>query len=360
MKKTKPTTNSELQLQTGVYHTTLIGMEILKPSTMEEWRNYGEILRRVEEAKQWVIGDWLLDGMNHFEDEHGKKKKYTGTGLYQEAERITGYAYGHLADMKRVSEIIGFTVRTVNLSYNHHKAVASIKRIETVQDKKLPQGRMQWADKEPDMDKIQEFLKQTERKGWSVSDLQEYVKKYKKDKEREFALHNTPEKYDIVYADPPWEYGDKLIEGYGAAEHHYPAMSIYELCNLSINKITADNAVLFLWVTSPLLEECFEVINTWGFTYKTSFVWDKEKHNYGHYNSVRHEFLLICTKGSYLPENNKLFDSVQTINRSTIHSQKPEEFRKIIETMYPSGRKIELFARKTAPGWDVYGNEIEE
>jgi len=67
--------------------------------------------------------------------------------------------------------------------------------------------------------------------------------------------------------------------------------------------------------------------------------------------------LLIATRGSCQPEVKKLFDSVQTIER-TRHSEKPEEFRQIIDTLYPTGKRIELFARKKAEGWDCYGNEI--
>jgi site-specific DNA-methyltransferase (adenine-specific) len=163
-------------------------------------------------------------------------------------------------------------------------------------------------------------------------------------------------KYRIIYADPPWFYGDKLIDGYGAAEHHYPAMTIDELCGLPISELSDDNAVLFLWVTSPLLEECFEVINSWGFKYKTTFVWDKIKHNFGHYNSVRHELLLVCTKGSCLPDSKELIDSVQSIERSE-HSEKPEKFRQIIDRLYTSGNRIELFARDKHDNWEVWGNE---
>lgn len=166
-------------------------------------------------------------------------------------------------------------------------------------------------------------------------------------------------KYRIFYADPPWAYGDTRtgLEGYSAAVDHYPAMSIEELCALPVKEAAEDNAVLFLWVTSPLLEECFAVIKAWGFQYKTSFVWDKVRHNVGHYNSVRHELLLVCTRGSCTPDNVKLFDSVQTIERTDKHSQKPAEFRDIIETLYTSGNKIELFCREPAPGWAVWGNE---
>ncbi len=166
------------------------------------------------------------------------------------------------------------------------------------------------------------------------------------------------DKYRVLYADPPWKYSDKLTEDYGPAEHHYPTLTIGELCLLPIAEMTADDAVLFMWATSPLLEDAFKVIRAWGFEYKTSFVWDKVKHNFGHYNSVRHELLLVCTKGSCTPDNPTLIDSVQTIERSDNHSEKPEQFRTIIDTLYPHGNRIELFARKATQGWDVWGNEV--
>jgi len=180
--------------------------------------------------------------------------------------------------------------------------------------------------------------------------------------QRENEFEGTPElpegKYNVIYADPPWNYGDTLVEGYGSVERHYTSMTIQELCELNIKDITDDNAVLFLWVTSPLLEECFEVIKAWGFKYKSSFVWDKMKHNWGHYNSVRHEFLLICTKGSFLKQNKELEDSVISIERKE-HSEKPEYFRELIEKMYPNSKKIELFARKKVNNWDIWGAEAK-
>jgi N6-adenosine-specific RNA methylase IME4 len=133
-------------------------------------------------------------------------------------------------------------------------------------------------------------------------------------------------------------------------------MTIAELCALPVREMSEPDAVLFLWVTSPLLFECLPMIEAWGFKYKTSFVWDKVKHNMGHYNSVRHEFLLICTRGSCTPDARKLHDSVQSIERTT-HSTKPEKFREIIEELYPHGKRLELFARKETAGWDTYGNQ---
>jgi len=165
-------------------------------------------------------------------------------------------------------------------------------------------------------------------------------------------------KYDVIYADPPWMYGQ---EQHGkekqetVLETHYPTMPTEDICKLPIWELAADNSVLFLWTTSPKLFEAKQVIDAWGFNYKSSMVWDKVGHNVGYYVSVRHEFLLICTKGSKLPDSHKLIDSVQTIER-TKHSEKPEKFYEIIEEMY-QGKKIELFARVKREGWDTWGLE---
>jgi len=167
--------------------------------------------------------------------------------------------------------------------------------------------------------------------------------------------------FTVLYVDPPWSYrdgrtGDRMTAT-GALDH-YPTMPLSDLKALDVPSRAADNAVLFLWATNPLLEDALELCKAWGFRYKTNFVWDKVKHNFGHYNSVRHELLLICTKGSCTPERRTLIDSVQSIKRKK-HSEKPEEFRTIIETLYPSARKVELFRRGAAPqGWTTWGNEV--
>ena len=181
-------------------------------------------------------------------------------------------------------------------------------------------------------------------------------------KHEECKANNAPlpnGKYRIFYADPPWNYGNSGsgLDQYGPAERHYPAMTIAELCAMDIKGIAGDDAVLFLWVTSPLLDECWPIIKAWGFNYKTSFVWDKVKHNFGHYNSVRHELLLVCTRGSCTPDAKELIDSVVEVERSKAHSGKPERFREIIDQLYPHGKRIELFARKNTKGWEAYGNE---
>jgi len=332
---------NELQLQTGPYRTTFVGTELLRESTPQEWTNYGEILKRVDEAKQWAIGDWLCDGKRHY-----------GDGLYKEAAGILGIGESQLRSLKSCADLFELCLRKHNLTWSHHYEVTSIKSI--FEDKK---GKMYLSDKS-DIEKIQEFLDKAEEENLSVRDLREAVKQYKRQQQEYMRLANEPEKYSVFYVDPPWEYQDKLIEGYGSSEHHYKSMSINELCDLPVKNRVAENAVLFLWVTSPMLTECWPVIKAWGFEYKASFIWDKVKHNYGHYNSVRHEILLICTKGSYLPQNTELEDSVVSLERTEIHSEKPPYFRDLIDKMYPTGKRIELFARGKIPDhWNRWGNE---
>ena len=163
--------------------------------------------------------------------------------------------------------------------------------------------------------------------------------------------------YRVIYADPPWQYNADFMDKYGHAKSHYSTMSIEELCALPVADVRADDCVLFMWTTSPKLEQAFQVIKAWGFNYKTSFVWDKVKHNFGYYNSVRHEFLLIAGHGSSTQDVKELHDSVISIERSGKHSEKPEYFRELIDKLYTTGNKVELFARKKVDGWDTWGAE---
>ena len=167
-------------------------------------------------------------------------------------------------------------------------------------------------------------------------------------------------KYRVIYADPPWSYGDERSGGsYGGAVDHYNTMSLQELCDMPVANLAEKDAVLFLWVTAPMLmNEGNEVLKAWGFKYKAHFIWDKTNSFVGNYNTVQHELLLIATKGSCTPDNTQRFKSIQTIAKTKKHSEKPEEFRNIIETLYTYGNKIELFARKATEGWKVYGNEV--
>lgn len=163
-------------------------------------------------------------------------------------------------------------------------------------------------------------------------------------------------KYRVIYADPPWLY-DRAA-GFSATRPHYRGMPVEDICKLPIEAHAQPNAVLFLWVTSPMLPLAFPVIDGWGFEYKTSIVWDKVLSAGGHYVAVKHELLLIATRGSCTPDAPVPSpDSVQVIRRPGEHSEKPEEFRQLITQLYTRGPYLELFARKQVKGWTTFGND---
>lgn len=175
-------------------------------------------------------------------------------------------------------------------------------------------------------------------------------------------IFNTDKKYNIIYADPPWSYKDKKCNG--ACEFHYETMNINDICQLPISQISAEDSVLFLWVTYPMLQEAMQLINAWGFKYKTiGFQWVKQNKSgngfffgLGRWTRGNTECCLIATKGKPKRVNNSVGQLI--ISPLQAHSKKPDETReKIIELMGNLPR-IELFARQYTDGWDCWGNEV--
>jgi N6-adenosine-specific RNA methylase IME4 len=167
-------------------------------------------------------------------------------------------------------------------------------------------------------------------------------------------------KYPIIYADPPWffEVYDSVSGTGRTAESHYPCMKTEQICALPVAELATDDAVLFLWTTSPHLQESFRVIEAWGFRYTTNVCWVKDQIGLGFWIRNQHELLLIATRGNMpAPAPAHRPPSVITAARRE-HSRKPDEAYEFIERMYPDLPKIELFARGEArPGWAVWGNE---
>src|SRR5262249_45248103 len=127
---------------------------------------------------------------------------------------------------------------------------------------------------------------------------------------------------------------------------------------LPIPSLASPDAALFMWTTVPHLRESFQVLDAWGFEYKTNIVWVKDKIGLGYFVRNQHELLLVATRGdmpSPSPANRP--PSVISAPRRE-HSRKPDEAYEIIERMYPTLPKIELFARKTGAGWAAGGNEV--
>jgi N6-adenosine-specific RNA methylase IME4 len=170
---------------------------------------------------------------------------------------------------------------------------------------------------------------------------------------------SAPVLFPVIYADPPWRY-DQHQDSNRGVNNHYPTMDLDAIKALSVSAKTTPDAVLFLWAVSPLLPEALEVIRAWGFTYKTSWVWDKERPGMGFWGRVQHEFVLVATRGNPpTPPPAARPPSVFRIPRGE-HSAKPEEVRCAIEAMFPELPKLELFARFAAQGWAVWGNQAPQ
>ena len=165
--------------------------------------------------------------------------------------------------------------------------------------------------------------------------------------------------YPIILADPPWRY-DFSKDDADEIENHYPTMSLDEICALPVADSAFDDCVLFMWATSPKLEDAFKVINAWGFQYRTCAIWDKEWIGPGYYFRQRHELLLVATRGALpVPPPNARPDSVFTEKR-TAHSKKPDVSYQLIESMYLNLPKLELFSRTPREGWTAWGNQAQE
>jgi N6-adenosine-specific RNA methylase IME4 len=180
-------------------------------------------------------------------------------------------------------------------------------------------------------------------------------------RERELAskvLAMPGKNYGVLYADPPWRFEPySRVTGMDrAADNHYPTMTTKKL--LAMKVPAAKNCVLFLWATVPMLPQALAVMTAWGFKYKSHWVWDKVKIGTGYWSRNRHELLLVGVRGNVPAPTPEMRRASMVVEMRGRHSVKPEVFRAMIEEMYPTTRKIELFAREKMRGWSCWGNEV--
>ena len=172
-------------------------------------------------------------------------------------------------------------------------------------------------------------------------------------------------KYSIIYADPPWDYKGQLQhtgsggKESGGAIRHYPTVPVSEMKTWDIASISEENCLLFMWSSSPHLDQAIQLGTAWGFQWATvAFVWDKQRLNPGFYTMSQCELCLVFRRGN-IPQPRGARNMRQLVQaKRTRHSEKPEAVRKRIEKMFPHQCKIELFARKQYQGWDAWGLEI--
>ena len=181
-------------------------------------------------------------------------------------------------------------------------------------------------------------------------------------------------KYEVIYADPPWSYNDKMSGHSFSLDHEYETQSLDWIKSLPVKECVAKDCALFMWAVSPLLPEAIEVMSAWGFKYKTvAFVWNKKTSsgldvaNMGRWTMGNVELVLLGTRGKPKRKNRSVRQLVKAVR--TNHSAKPAIVRDLIVELMGDVPRLELFARpdkrldlwqkNTFDGWHLYGNEAE-
>jgi len=300
--------------------------------TREQWATAYDFATNTEEASPYWLGDLInyAQGRPDWQDFVDQEKNKSGK------DEQTLYNLAHIS--RRTGPRVRELAKTIG-----HAAVVAPMQSENEQV---------------------EWVKRARTEGWTVGEFRKQVRAASRTKiiEGQAVLEGM---YRIIYADPPWLYGDSgaTVDGsLGKAERHFPGMTIKELCDLPVQAHALPNAILFCWVTAPMLYENpgpREVIEAWGFKPKTGRVWDKVLGMPTHYALQGcHEHLIIATRGSCLPDVPTPHDkSIFVERRGEEHSGKPESVRQWIEKRWTSGPYLELFGRRPVEGWSVFGND---
>jgi N6-adenosine-specific RNA methylase IME4 len=175
------------------------------------------------------------------------------------------------------------------------------------------------------------------------------------------------QKYKVILSDPPWKYRDKCVAGKRGAAFKYPVLTLDQIKALPVPDLAADDSVLFLWSTFPMTREAHEVIDAWGFTFKTiGFLWVKTNRKkresfawgMGNWTRSNPEPCLLAVKG----KPKRVSAAVHSVIMSPRlkHSRKPAEAYVRIEELLGDVSRIELFARRRRRGWDSWGDELDD
>lgn len=311
---------------------TRTGWQLPDNMSFEEWCAAGELLGKIEHAVSWWIGDWWAFG----EHRYGERKAIV------EAEDWKGPSFQTCRDCGWVARKFETSRRHDVLSFTHHREVAAL----------------------DDPSEADAMLRDAEAKGWSAQQLRIALKTCRRNV-REAALGDKirgfgNRLYGVIYADPPWRFEPYSREtGMDrAADNHYPTMTIEDIQALAVP--AAEDSVLFLWATAPMLPAALSVVDAWGFEYKSHCVWAKDQVGTGYWFRNMHELLLVASRGDVpAPPPGWQLPSVfnEPLGR---HSAKPAVFAEMIEALFPNMPKLEMFARVSRPSWDCWGNEIKE
>jgi len=289
-------------------------VEPLGRPSAAQWQGAFAFAEGCQQASDYWIGDLLVyaDSRSDWQEKLDQIKS------------VTGLAHQTLLNRTYISRNVDVETRHLAPTITYAKVAAPM---------------------DPAMQTV--WLERATREGWSVSEFQNEVRASTRRKvvSGQAVLQGQ---YRVIYADPPWE-------------GHYPSMSMDELQKLPVREHAMKDSVLFLWVTTPMLFEDpgpRDIIDAWGFTYKSMQTWDKVLGLPGRFFQVQTEHLVVAERGDCPPDHpTPKPKSIFVERRSEEHSQKPTAVRKMIEKLYTTGPFLELFAREKTKGWDAFGND---
>ena len=315
--------------------------------TETAWRKIGERIGAVDRVGNyvgWWIGDWWNAG-----ERYGNRVR-----IVKDDPNWTGPDYGSCRNCGSVAaKFSDVSRRRDTLTFKHHAEVASIAPSKA--DALLARTIQQQAETGVLMsaNTMRQEVKRLKREAREI-ELAESINE---------ASHEIGHRlYGVILADPPWHF-QPYSDDTGmdrAAENHYPTMGIRQIEELGPKIPAADECVLFLWATVPMLIEAIDVMHAWDFDYKSHFIWVKNRIGTGYWTRNKHELLLIGTRGDVpAPSPGQQYDSVFEAAVEE-HSTKPAAAAEMIEDMYPHLPKLEMFARQRRLGWDLWGAEAPE
>ncbi|MBV9680225.1 MAG: hypothetical protein JO046_00425 [Solirubrobacterales bacterium] len=305
----------------------------------EEWREAGEALGRLERSVAWWIGDWWAFG----EHRYGSRKALV------ESEDWDGPSLQTCANAAAVCRAFETSRRREALTFRHHAEVAGLALDEA--DRLLDWAEAPLAATGRPLS-TRELRAQASRlargrglapsgEGCTTADLE--------------SLAASGRKFGCVYADPPWPYDNQGTRA--ATGAHYGGMGLDELCALPVRELAAADAHLHLWTTNGFLFEAPKIFDAWGFAFRSALVWVKPALGLGNYWRNSHELLLTAVRGEATRFNDATLRSWFECARAE-HSAKPEPVRGMLERASP-GPYLELFGRRPAAGWTVWGEQVE-
>lgn len=232
----------------------------------------------------------------------------------------------------------------------------TISRVKVIEQKAAPEIKEKLSTGEISINQAYQDIKKEEKKEQRVNEIKQQIEAIESGE-----LPELKGVFDIISFDPPWPYEgeSKEITTYDPngrrVANPYPEMSIEEIKKIEVP--SSDNSVVFLWTTHKFLNDAFDILKTWGFQYKATLVWDKEKMGMGAWLRMQCEFCLIGIKGKPYWDNTKYRDIIRESRRE--HSRKPDSFFEMVENI-TLGRKLEYFSREKRNGWEVFGNDINK